>query len=100
MHLKLTHLVGGWGEKYIASHFLHHCSFYFESNKSTTSLILSLTETFKSEMNIFAAALKKHENLAVRFWHGLYFLFTLIYNLTSPISFQLCTNTGVIDMGK
>lgn len=70
---------------------------YFELNTFTASLII---ETFKSEINILAAALKKHDNLAFRCWHGLYFSFTLIYNLTSPISFQICTPTSVIDMGK
>lgn len=67
MHLKSTHLGGGAGRE----NTLHHifCTIspfnsYFELNTSTASLMLSLIETFKSEINILAAALKNHENLA------------------------------------
>lgn len=67
MNLKSTHL----GEKKIINYHIFYtivpfdCLSYSELNISTTSLILSLIETLKSEMNVLAAALKKHENLAV-----------------------------------
>lgn len=88
MHLKSTNLGGlGGGET--------HC-ITFSAPQFLLILILSLInlllhfefiETRKSEMSIFPAVLKESENLAVGFWHGLYFLFTLIYSLPSPLSF-------------
>lgn len=89
MHLKSTHLWGLGGETHCIT--IVPFNSYFELNKSTTSLTLSLIETCKSEMNILAAVLKEIRIL---------YLFTLIHSSTSPISFQLCTNTSVADMGQ
>lgn len=64
---------------------------YFELNKSTTWLVLSSVETFKSEMSIFADAQKKHENVAVRFCK---FLVYLNLELKQP-NFLSATNTAM-----
>lgn len=67
MNLKSTHLGGGGNTlDYIFYTIVpFDCLSYFVLNISNASLILSLIETLKSEMNVLVAVFKKHKNLAV-----------------------------------